>query len=426
MESTVKRGPWLEEEFTKEGESYIVNDGYMEGFRASITPREGFFDLEVYRNEYEYERDDEIGVQVKHHRETYLNSRELTVDNVRTAVRDFELAVPDNLANELNEWQEKYWDGYEEEIEYGRYKGQRLEFGPPLARAEGIANYGSPKITVEGFDEVAPSDRTMASAGAEDINTSDRPGYTMEEWEQRIDRELDRRYEAGLDLMEAEGIRRAELELRREQEARGIADRGRLPFIEEALSAGAGVDHISVRHHGSEWTVVSFENAEGTYLVKGEDVYVTQASVQEAQAAIEADTVALSGIGDLKPAGDIEVEAPEVSFTQVVASMGPNNRALLERALADGAVVNRFWAERGEGDPERYAMAVVSFEDAPGTYIFWNVEDGAQNTQLDFGATRYALDFGYEIGDLNPISEIRGEGNRVEPRDRSGDYALSM
>jgi hypothetical protein len=42
--------------------------------------------------------------------------------------------------------------------------------------------------------------------------------------------------------------------------------------------------------------VVSFENTKGTYLLKGEDVYVTQRSVQEAQASIEGDSGALPGI----------------------------------------------------------------------------------------------------------------------------------
>jgi hypothetical protein len=148
----IKRGPWLEEEFTKEGESYIVNDGYVEGFRASITPREGFFDVEVYRHEYEYERDDNIGSYVQGHREEYLNSRELTVDNIRAAVRDFELTVPDNLANELTEWQEKYWDGNEIEMGYmpdGAKAPEeiserlRLEYGSALAEAQGIRDYES-------------------------------------------------------------------------------------------------------------------------------------------------------------------------------------------------------------------------------------------------------------------------------------------
>ncbi len=90
----------------------------------------------------------------------------------------------------------------------------------------------------------------------------------------------------------------------------------RLPFIEEALAAGASVDHISIQYHGSDWTVVSFENAEGTYLVKGEDVYVTQASVQEAQAAIEADPDALPGINDLKFAEDIEIRVSEIRSSE--------------------------------------------------------------------------------------------------------------
>jgi hypothetical protein len=85
-----------------------------------------------------------------------------------------------------------------------------------------------------------------------------------------------------------------------------------VPFIEDALAAGANVDHLSIRHGGSHWTVVSFENARGTYLVKGEDVYVTQRSVREAQAAIEADPVTLQGIGDLQLAGDIEIRVSEI------------------------------------------------------------------------------------------------------------------
>jgi hypothetical protein len=153
-----ERGPWLEEEFTKEGESYIVNDGYVEGFRASITPREGFFDLEVYRHESEYERDDDIGIYVQGYREEYLNSRELTVDNLRTAVEDFKLTVPDNLAKELTEWQEKHWDGNEIEKGYmpegiegpeATSERLRLEFGSALAEAQGIAEYESQFANLE-------------------------------------------------------------------------------------------------------------------------------------------------------------------------------------------------------------------------------------------------------------------------------------
>lgn len=372
------RGPWLEEEFTKEGESYIVNDGYIEGLRASITPQEEFFDLEIYKNEYEYERDDDIGAYVVGYRAEYLKSRELTVDNIRTAIRDFNLTMPDDLAKELTGWQEQYLDSNKiesnlgnlgdrlspEEIEtvYGGAAPEtiserlRVEFGAALAEAEGVAKYGSPKIGVEGFDAPAP----------------------------------------------------------------------RLPFIEEALAAGANLDHISIEHAGSNLTVVSFENAQGTYLLNGKDVYVTEASVQELQLSIEADPISLPGISDLRPASDIEIQAPDVSFSQILDSMGPNNRAILERGLEDGAVVNLFWAERSGENPNRYAMAVVSFESAPGTYIFWNAEDDAHRTQLNFGETRYALDVGYEIRDLSLVSEIRNEENRIEPRGQGRNYALSM
>jgi hypothetical protein len=150
MESTIERGPeGQEEEFTKRGESYIVTDGYVEGFHATITPREGFFDLEVWGEEY-------------------LNTRELTVDNVRTVLGEFKIDLPDKLANGLTEWQEKFWDGNGIESDLGAFGDRltpeeiemaygpegvaapeetgerlRLEFGSALAEARGIAEYES-------------------------------------------------------------------------------------------------------------------------------------------------------------------------------------------------------------------------------------------------------------------------------------------
>lgn len=90
----------------------------------------------------------------------------------------------------------------------------------------------------------------------------------------------------------------------------------RLPFIKEALDAGARLDRLSFQHHGSDWTVVSFKNAKGTYLVNGDDVYVTQASVRQAQAAIEFDPVSLREINDLQLAGDIEIRVSEIRSTE--------------------------------------------------------------------------------------------------------------
>src|SRR5262245_7593258 len=202
----------------------------------------------------------------------------------------------------------------------------------------------------------------------------------------------------------------------------------RIPFIEEALAAGANVDYISIHSNGSDWTIVSFENARGTYLLKGDDVYVTRASVEELQSSIKADPINLPGIKDISRPGDIVVEVPDVSFYQVIDSMKPNNREILQGALAEGAVVDRFWSKGSWENPERSTMTVVSFENTPGTYIFRNGEgeDWASRTQLDFGATRYALDFGYRIGDISSVSEIRVGANKVEPRGRDLDYSLSL
>ncbi len=47
-----------EEEFVKRDGTYIIPDRPVnERFYAEITPREGFFDVEVYGWEYEYEYD---------------------------------------------------------------------------------------------------------------------------------------------------------------------------------------------------------------------------------------------------------------------------------------------------------------------------------------------------------------------------------
>lgn len=50
--------------------------------------------------------------------------------------------------------------------------------------------------------------------------------------------------------------------------------------------------------------------------LNGDDVYVTQVSVQQAQAAIESDHVGLRGIKDLQLAGDIEIEVSEIGSAE--------------------------------------------------------------------------------------------------------------
>jgi hypothetical protein len=54
------------------------------------------------------------------------------------------------------------------------------------------------------------------------------------------------------------------------------------------------------------------QERQGTYLLNGDDVYVTQASVQQAQAAIESDPAGVRGIKDLQLAGDIKIRVSEI------------------------------------------------------------------------------------------------------------------
>lgn len=190
----------------------------------------------------------------------------------------------------------------------------------------------------------------------------------------------------------------------------------RFPFIEEALAAGAEIDSLSIRVNASDWSVVRFENAAGTYLLKGEDVFLTQVSVAEAEAAIKRDPITLPGIGQLAYAGDIEIEIPELSFSNVLETMEPGNRAMLEAVLSRGAVVERFWSGPGGSSIEPGQLLIVSFENNPGTYIFDDAGGTAQRTGLDFGATRFAVDTGQEIADLVPIHEIEAPEQRIEAR----------
>jgi hypothetical protein len=167
----------------------------------------------------------------------------------------------------------------------------------------------------------------------------------------------------------------------------------------------------SIRVNGSDWSVVRFENAAGTYLLKGEDVYLTQLSLAEAETAITRDAITLPGIGHLAPAGDIEIEIPDISFSNLLETMEPSNRARLEAALSRGASVGSFWT-----GAEPSPLLIVSFENNPNTYIFDNAGRTAQRTGLDFGATRFAIDTGQQIRDLAPIHEIEGPETMIWER----------
>lgn len=186
----------------------------------------------------------------------------------------------------------------------------------------------------------------------------------------------------------------------------------RFPFIEEALAEGANIAHLTIEADGTEWTVVSFKNAEGIFLLNGEDVYVTEASAEAVEAAIKTDPVTLPGLDDLELAEDIEIEVPDISLSTVLDSMPSGNRDLLEAALKSGAVVERFWSRPGGGSLAPDALLIVSFENDPNTYIFDNAGGTTERTGLDFGATRYAVDGGYEISDRASIHEI--EANQIQ------------
>src|SRR5262249_49345144 len=150
----------------------------------------------------------------------------------------------------------------------------------------------------------------------------------------------------------------------------------------------------------------------------------TQASIEDVHASIEANPVTLPGLNDIGLAGEIEIEVPDISFSKVLESMESSNRAILETALNGGAVGDRFLTGQGGEDLETGALLIVSFENNPNTYIFNNAKGTAESTKLDFGATRYAVDAGYEISDRTTVQEIQAEGNQVEPR--RVDYSISM
>lgn len=234
--------------------------------------------------------------------------------------------------------------------------------------------------------------------------------------------------ESGVALAETEGIAKAEAELGYENEvqAESMGDQSvpRFPFIEEALAEGANIDHLTVQADGSDWTVVSFKNAEGIFLLNGEDVYFTEASAEAVEAAIKSDPVTLPGLDDLELAGDIEIEVPDISLSNILDSMPSGNRGVIEAALSRGAVVERFWSGLGGSSIDPSPLLIVSFENNPNTYIFNNAGGTAESTGLDFGATRYAVDAGYEISDRTTVEEIQVEGNQIQPR--KIDNSISM
>jgi hypothetical protein len=150
-----------EQGFTKQGDSYVISNDQT---KATITPREGFFDVEAHRNEYDstetfvgYVGDNALAFYgkegyVERSTNEYWDSRELTVENVKIVLEKFEIDLPDSLAKGLSDWQEQFWDGHETEKGYIPEGAEapeetserlRLELGSALAEAQGIAEYES-------------------------------------------------------------------------------------------------------------------------------------------------------------------------------------------------------------------------------------------------------------------------------------------
>jgi hypothetical protein len=275
------------------------------------------------------------------------------------------------------------------------------------------------------------TDKEIPPLAAGDPPTPEELKFEMEQakvHDAMVERAEQAALEFGVALAEAEGIAKAEAELRYKNEIQAepagvdakqqmdVNDQSvpRFPFIEEALAEGANIAHLTIEADGTEWTVVSFKNAEGIFLLNGEDVYVTEASAEAVEAAIRTYPVTLPGLDDLELAGDIEIELPDISLSTVLDSMTSGNREVLEAALNRGAVIERFWSGPDGGSLAPDALLIVSFENDPNTYIFDNAGGTAERTGLDFGATRYAVDAGYEISDRATVREIEVEANQMQ------------
>lgn len=170
-----------EQEFTKRGDLYIVPDGQEEGFSALITPRDGLFDVQVWKGEEETDAYSRAIYGSPIYEEKCLHTRELTVENAQKTLDEYHIKIPDRLVEELSEWRREFLESPEhademrmaaaeagdldgqltlEEVEmiYGPKGAEaqeetserlRVEFGSALAEAQGIAEYESQLANLE-------------------------------------------------------------------------------------------------------------------------------------------------------------------------------------------------------------------------------------------------------------------------------------
>jgi N12 class adenine-specific DNA methylase len=73
-----------------------------------------------------------------------------------------------------------------------------------------------------------------------------------------------------------------------------------VPFITDACANGAEVAQVAPCIKGSDLSVISFKNVDGTYVIKGNDVFVTEKEFQGVLTAIKAAPGCMDSIDDLK------------------------------------------------------------------------------------------------------------------------------
>jgi hypothetical protein len=105
-----------ESEFVEQFGRYdavLERDGRLRGW-ASITPTQGVFDVELvkmgytnYADEYTGEIHRGLGI------EEYSKSLELTVEDVRKVLDQWDIKLPEWLAEKLSEWRQEFWESPE-------------------------------------------------------------------------------------------------------------------------------------------------------------------------------------------------------------------------------------------------------------------------------------------------------------------------
>jgi hypothetical protein len=185
-----ERTAQIEAGYTKKDDSYRLDDGKLGAF-AELTPRDGVFDLKVWTADYSYAVDRDLepiyntSVYVEREEQDLLNTRELTVDGVRTSLLKYGITLPPGLAKALSVQREEYWQGHADEInkiaaelkdvlteviyndmsaaDAEERRGGTAELAQEtLSRADLVGNEDEPKIRgmVQALRDIAGADQT--------------------------------------------------------------------------------------------------------------------------------------------------------------------------------------------------------------------------------------------------------------------------